>query len=156
MAAGRYEAQLRRESSMKSRILLIVPVILGAVLIAAQQNQNEMERNPLAGNPEASAAGDRRFQQTCASCHGDSARAPSLATGAFTRGGQDWEIFQNIRNGIPGTQMLPFSGLSTEQIWQLVTYVRSLTDSTPAAGGSWDPTSRRRGHGRPMRCARRF
>src|SRR5437879_5824679 len=134
MAAGRYEAQLRCESSMKSRILLIVAVLLGAVLIAAQQNQNEMERNPLAGNPEASAAGERQFQQTCASCHGDGARAPSLATGAFARGSQDGEIFQNIRNGIPGTQMPRFSGLSTERIWQLVTYIRSLTDSTPTPG----------------------
>jgi alcohol dehydrogenase (cytochrome c) len=119
---------------MKSRLLLIVPLFAGAVLIASQQNQNEMERNPLADSPGARAEGERLFQQTCASCHGDSARAPSLATGAFARGGQDGEIFQNIRNGIPGTQMPPFSGLSTEQIWQLVTYVRSLTDSTPTSG----------------------
>jgi putative heme-binding domain-containing protein len=116
------------------RILLIVPALAGAVLIAAHQDRNEMERNPLAGSPEASAAGERLFQQTCASCHGDSARAPSLATGAFARGGQDGEIFQNIRNGIPATQMPRFSGFSTERIWQLVAYVRSLTDSTPASG----------------------
>ena len=119
---------------MKSRILLILPALVGAVLIAAQRNQNEMERNPLAGSREATAAGERQFQQICASCHGDSARAPSLATGAFARGDQDGEIFQNIRNGVPGTQMPRFSALSTEQIWQLVTYVRSLTDSTPTSG----------------------
>jgi len=119
---------------MNSRMLFAVPVFAGAVLISAPQNQNETERNPLAGSPEASAAGDILFQQTCASCHGDTARAPSLATGAFARGGRDGEIFQNIRNGIPGTQMPRFSGLSTEQIWQLVAYVRSLTDSTPASG----------------------
>ena len=111
----------------------MVPVFIGAVLIAAQ-NQNETEQNPLACNPEASAAGERQFQQTCASCQGDSARAPALGTGAFARGGQDGQIFQNIRNGIPGTQMPRFSGLSTEQIWQLVTYVRSLTDPAPSSG----------------------
>src|ERR1700687_1875605 len=124
MAPSRYEAQPRCGSSMKSRTLLIVPVFVGAVLIAAQK---QSER-------EASAAGEREFQQSCASCHLDSARAPSLGTGAFARGGQDGEIFQNIRNGIPGTQMPRFSGLSTEQIWPLVTYVRSLTDPAASSG----------------------
>src|ERR1700730_12070577 len=98
---------------MTSRISFTAPLFVSAALLAAQPTQNATERNPLAASPAARAAGARLFQQTCASCHGDTARAPSLATGAFARGGQDREIFQNIRNGIPGTQMPRFSGFST-------------------------------------------
>jgi alcohol dehydrogenase (cytochrome c) len=115
---------------MTSSTLLTAPLLLSAALLA-QPTQNAPERNPLAGSAAARAAGARLFQQTCASCHADSARAPSLATGAFSRGGQDREIFQNIRNGIPGTQMPAFTRFSSDEIWQLVTYVRSLTN--PAA-----------------------
>src|SRR6266404_5938436 len=116
---------------MTSRILFTASLFVSAAVLAAQATQTTPERNPLADSPAARAAGARLFQQTCASCHGDIARAPSLATSAFARGGQDREIFQNIRNGIPGTQMPAFTRLSSDEIWQLVTYVRSLTN--PAA-----------------------
>jgi hypothetical protein len=33
-----------------------------------------------------------------------------------------------IKNGSPGTAMPPFDYLTDEEIWQLVIYLRSLTD----------------------------
>jgi PQQ-dependent dehydrogenase (methanol/ethanol family) len=125
---------LERIMHLRARILLVVLMCVGAVLIAAQQNPNDTERNPLAGNPAAVAAGSRLFQQTCASCHDDPGRAPSLATGTFVHGSEDGQVVQTIRNGVPGSQMPPFPGLSTDQVWQLVSYIRSLSGSTPAVG----------------------
>ena len=119
---------------LRTRILLVVFTCFGAALPAARQNLNENNRNPLGDSPAAVAAGERLFQQTCASCHGDPSRAPSLATGTFVRGGEDGQIVQTIRNGVPGSQMPPFSGLSIEEVWQLVSYIRSLSGSTPAVG----------------------
>ena len=88
-------------------------------LLVAGQHIPENDRNPLAGNPSAVSAGKRLYEQTCQSCHGGEGRggdrAPALATGTFRRGNKDGEIFQNIRNGIAGTAMPPFSRLTSDQ-----------------------------------------
>ena len=42
-------------------------------------------------------------------------------------GGMDGEIFLNIRNGIKGTAMPGFGGFPQEKIWQMVSYIRSLS-----------------------------
>src|SRR5258705_8565411 len=106
-------------------VALVAPVLIrgGA---AAQQ-----------GAPPDVAAGGESFQRSCASCHNVEGRAPSLSTGVFTHGGEDAQIAQTIRAGVPGTQMPPFPALSADQIRQLVAYIRSLTpgripDPTPA------------------------
>ena len=42
----------------------------------------------------------------------------------------DGDIFNFIANGVPGTAMPVFSeSLSDEQIWHLVNYLRSLTET---------------------------
>ena len=100
-------------------------VVAAAALLLARQQPDATDRNPIAGNPAAIAAGERIFQQTCVTCHGDPARAPSLANGTFAHGSQDADIFRTIRSGVSGTQMPPFAGLSAEQLWQLVSYIRT-------------------------------
>jgi alcohol dehydrogenase (cytochrome c) len=70
------------------------------------------------------------YDQTCQSCHGPAGqgdRGPALDAGRFTRGNEDGDLFHVIRAGVPGTQMPPFPGLTDEQTWQLVSYIRSLT-----------------------------
>jgi len=108
-----------------------LPPLAVALSLAAQEHTPERERNPLAGKPEAIAAGQKSYEQVCQACHGDagrgSERGPALSTGRFSRGSLDGEIFLNIRNGIKGTPMPPFSALKQEEIWQLVTYIRSLS-----------------------------
>jgi len=99
------------------------------VFAAAAQDTPEAQKNPFAGEVTAVAAGRTLFQQTCQGCHGPEARgdrAPSLASGSFPHGAEDGQIFLNIRGGIRGTQMPSFARLSSDQIWQLVTYLRSL------------------------------
>jgi PQQ-dependent dehydrogenase (methanol/ethanol family) len=114
-------------------------VSLSCVLFAQQSAPHtpENEKNPLGvNNPEAVAAGKRLYAQTCQACHGGDAagseRGPSLAAGNFKHGGKDGEIFLNIRGGIPNTQMPPFSRLTSEQAWSLVSYIRSLSTAAPS------------------------
>jgi alcohol dehydrogenase (cytochrome c) len=101
----------------------------------AQQDIPEAQKNPFAGSATAREAGRKVFDSACQGCHGTGAlgseRAPALTGSSLKHGNADGEIFQNIRAGIRGTAMPSFAQLSTEQIWQVVSYIRS-----PAASGS--------------------
>src|SRR5262245_53654339 len=91
--------------------------------------QADTVRNPLANNPSAAVAGRRLYDQACQSCHGPAGqgdRGPALNGGVFTHGGADADLFHTIRAGVPGSQMPPFAGFSDEQVWQLVSYIRTL------------------------------
>jgi alcohol dehydrogenase (cytochrome c) len=115
-------------------LCLVAAVGIGATVVFAQQS--DTTRNPLAGRVEAAAAGRQLYDRTCQSCHGPAGqgdRGPALDTGRFTHGAQDGDLFHVIRTGVSGTQMPPFAALSDEQTWQIVTYIRSLTASAPAA-----------------------
>ena len=94
--------------------------------------------NPFAQDPAAPAAGKALFDATCAACHGSGAagseRAPALNTGVFRHGGSDAEIFQTIRSGIPGTLMPAFSALPSDNVWRLVSYVKSLSGQNGPLG----------------------
>jgi mono/diheme cytochrome c family protein len=85
------------------------------------------------------AAGAALFARSCGSCHDVEGRAPSLSTGVFTHGGDEAQLAQTIRAGVPGTQMPAFPQLSPEAISQLVTYIRSRAPTmtaAPAAAGA--------------------
>ena len=115
---------------------------IGASVLFAQQS--DTTRNPLAGRAEAAAAGRQLYDGTCQSCHGPAGqgdRGPALDTGRFAHGTQDGDLFHVIRAGVSGTQMPPFAALTDEQIWQLVTYLRSLTSSAPASRTPAPPPS---------------
>ena len=105
--------------------------------------QSDTTRNPLAGRADAAAAGRRLYDQTCLACHGPGGqgdRGSALNRGQFARGSEDGDLFRTIRAGVPGTEMPPFARLTDEQIWQLVSYLRSLSaptaPSTPAAASA--------------------
>ncbi len=76
--------------------------------------------------------GERYFERQCSRCHGfdatgnDETGAPDL-TGRLTRASTDVAIFNIIREGIPGTAMLPVAeDVADTQVWQLVAYLDSL------------------------------
>src|SRR5919201_3853762 len=106
------------------------------VLLAVWSQMPAAQRNPVAADPAAIRAGEARFQRSCASCHSVEGRAPALTTGIFTHGGQDAEIFQTIRRGVPATQMPPFAALTDDEIWQLVAYIRSISGGAPPERGA--------------------
>jgi PQQ-dependent dehydrogenase (methanol/ethanol family) len=98
--------------------------------LAQRAERPDAQKNPFAGNRSAVTGGAVLYQQTCQTCHGGKARGdrgPALATGNFRHGGEDSELFRTIRNGIPGTQMPAFSDLPTDNVWRIISYLRSLS-----------------------------
>ena len=112
----------------RTRLLILAAPALSAVLVA-QQNAPPV-RNPLGGDPAVAAEGQTLFNQVCQSCHGPggqgSDRGPALTRTTLKHGNADADLFRAIRTGVPGTQMPPFAGFTDAQIWQLVSYIRSL------------------------------
>src|SRR6266699_3418470 len=111
------------------RLGVSVSLCLSGFWLFAQRERSP-ENNPLAGNPGAIAAGKKLFDEACQICHGGDARGgrgPALAAGEFLHGGEDAQIFQNIHEGIAGTQMPAFEQMLPNEIWQLVSYIRSLS-----------------------------
>jgi mono/diheme cytochrome c family protein len=116
------------------RPLVFAVAALSVGMPQAQPPASDVTRNPLAANSAAVADGQRVYDQTCQSCHGAAGqgnRGPALATAHFAHGDEDADLFHTIRAGIAGTQMPPFRGLSDQQIWQLVTYIRSVQGTAP-------------------------
>ena len=99
-------------------------------------------QNPLANDPKAAKAGEYEFRINCALCHGLGARGggrgPDLTRAQKRFARTDAEMFQVISNGIPGTAM-PANGtngqgvgMTDEEIWQIITYIRSVEVKAPA------------------------
>lgn len=87
-------------------------------------------RNPYEGNAAAVATGAKLFvAYNCVDCHGadgSGAMGPSLADGRWHFGGTAPEVYESIFQGRPDGMPAWGSLLSSDQIWTLVTYVRSL------------------------------
>jgi putative heme-binding domain-containing protein len=99
---------------------------------AFAQNQNAVEPQIEAHNPRTSPAdveaGKETFHSHCSPCHGYSGEGgigPNLAAGVFYHGSTDRDLYRNISNGIPGTEM-PGIFYNGERVWQLVSFIRSL------------------------------
>jgi PQQ-dependent dehydrogenase (methanol/ethanol family) len=122
--------------------MLLAATTLGTAVTLAQQGVSTT--NPFAGSPTAAAEGQTLYNQLCQTCHGPSGqgggdRGPALNTGVLTHGSTDADVFRAIRTGIRGTQMAPFAALSETQIWQIVSYLRTLQPA--AAPGAPSNTS---------------
>jgi cytochrome c oxidase cbb3-type subunit 3 len=119
-------------------------LLLWAALVCAQQvhNQNDEDiKNPYARQPEALQEGQKLFRSACSGCHGASGeggRGPNLTRGRQVRGASDRHLFASIKSGVPGTDMPPFP-FPDEKIWQLVTFVRSLSAPAYESNVAGDP-----------------
>ncbi|MGB7439196.1 MAG: c-type cytochrome [Candidatus Acidiferrum sp.] len=89
--------------------------------------------NPYANDPTALAKGRQLFvQYNCYGCHGGHAgggMGPSLRDPDWIYGDSDAHVFESIAQG--RSQGMPAWGtkLPSDQIWQLVAYVKSLHTS---------------------------
>ena len=128
---------------MSNFLKYMLPVLVasvffaGAPMFASAQQQSDTPVNPFARNPAAVAAGRSLFNSTCSVCHGPNAtggRGPALDTGTFKHANTDYDIFQVIRGGVAGTEMPNFSALPADDVWRLVTFIRSLSNSGQSSG----------------------
>jgi cytochrome c oxidase cbb3-type subunit 3 len=89
--------------------------------------------NPFGTDAVATAAGRRLFTAfNCAGCHGDHAgggMGPSLRDESWIYGGSEANVAASIAEG--RAHGMPAWGpkLTTEQVWKLTTYVKSLRTS---------------------------
>jgi cbb3-type cytochrome c oxidase subunit III len=87
-------------------------------------------RNPYEGNATVAATGAKLYiAYNCIDCHGadgSGAMGPSLADGRWHFGGTAAEVYESIYQGRPDGMPAWGALLSSDQIWTLVTYVRSL------------------------------
>jgi len=119
---------------------LIVTRFLPMLFAAMALSQEIAVKNPHTATADI-AAGAKIFRAHCAECHGHAGegnRGPKLTTGVFYHGRTDADLFTNITNGIPGTAM-PSVFFSQDQVWQIVAYVRSLSEARNAARPTGDP-----------------
>jgi mono/diheme cytochrome c family protein len=103
--------------------------------------------NPLKADAQTTQAGQLLYQANCVSCHGAAGKGDGPgAAGLNPRPADfsqhmvpgkhtDGQVFLWIKNGFPGTAMPAWDKrLTDEQIWQLVTYLRTFGQSAPTAG----------------------
>ena len=124
---------------MITRKAAILPLILGVsvALFAASTSRWEhvpardhARANPIAGRPDAIAAGALIYRDHCLQCHkadamGDGRKKPALRSDHM-RTATDGDIEWFLRQGDLGHGMPSWSGLPEAQRWQLIAYLRSI------------------------------
>lgn len=120
-------------------ILFVLSLVLGAVLCFAANSsarwqhvpaKDHARSNPLAGKPDAVAAGALVYRDHCMQCHkanaqGDGHKRPSLRS-ARLRSTSDGDIEWFLRQGDLGHGMPSWSSLPEAQRWQAIAYLRSI------------------------------
>ena len=91
--------------------------------------------NPLGS--DAAIAGADVFKTNCVTCHGDNGEGDGIASQSLDpkpanlidlskQVGDDY-LFWRVSEGKPGTSMVAWKGILTEeQVWQVVTFIRTL------------------------------
>ena len=123
--------------------LAVYRMLVGLLLVGLFATQSgAQEKNPYAGDHKYAQLGEFQFRLNCAFCHGLGAkgggRGPDLTRAQKRHGKTDADLFHTINNGIPGTAMPPNGstgqgvGMTDEEIWQVITYIRSVEVKAPA------------------------
>ncbi len=124
-----------------SRRLTALPmlILLSAVLLFATADgawlarvpaSDHQKTNPYQGQPDAIAAGRNVFEEHCAKCHGQNAegvkKRPSLKTERVQQQATVGDLHWLLVNGSMKKGMPPWAKLPDPQLWQLVSYLKSL------------------------------
>jgi putative heme-binding domain-containing protein len=126
-----------------SRGLRCLVTMCAAVLfVIAAIEMRAQDTNPLANDPNAAKLGEFEFRANCAFCHGLGARGggrgPDLTRAQKKHGTSDADLFRTINEGVAGTAMPQNGatqqgvGMTEEEIWQVISYIRSVQVKTPA------------------------
>jgi cytochrome c oxidase cbb3-type subunit III len=115
-----------------NRALVITALLLTRLAgpILAQRGGTALPVNPYVGKAEAVHDGESLYAQHCTACHGPNGSAgeigPAIVSGERTDfGAGDAQVFNTIKNGVPGTPMGP-QRLSEDEIWKIATYIHAL------------------------------
>ena len=114
-----------------TRALLTI-AMLGGIAGSLLAAQDLPATNPYEGEADAIRTGMGLYRWNCADCHGVDAsgvRGPDL-TGVWVSGRTDEGLFRTIRNGVPGTEMVPVRRAREDEIWKILAYLRTLATST--------------------------
>jgi putative heme-binding domain-containing protein len=106
---------------------LLVAVLLP--LAAQHEKQEDSVKQRFLGNKDAIEAGRQLFATGCAACHGaegEGGRGPNLRERIYWHPIDADALYKVVQKGIPAGGM-PAAGLSEDQTWQVVAFVRSLT-----------------------------
>lgn len=122
----------------KSLLVLLFFVLTTLALFASSNGawlnkvpaKDRDKTNPYASQPEAVLAGEHIFHDHCAHCHGEDAegtkKRPSLRTERVQQQATPGDLHWLLVNGSMGSGMPSWSKLGDPQIWQVITYVKSL------------------------------
>jgi mono/diheme cytochrome c family protein len=95
--------------------------------------------NPMAGQADAVAAGQRMFEDHCTKCHGEDAlghgKRPSLRSDRVQHA-TDGEIFWLLKNGNLAKGMPTWAALPELMRWQIITFIKSLGPSAGEDAGN--------------------
>jgi putative heme-binding domain-containing protein len=130
-----------RRKSLRQNILIFG--ILAASLVGPKP-ATAQGKNPYARDAKAAKLGESQFRINCAFCHGLGAqgggRGPDLTRAQKKHGSTDEDLFLTINAGVPGTAM-PANGttgqgvgMTAEEIWQVITYIRSVEKKAAPVG----------------------
>jgi mono/diheme cytochrome c family protein len=88
-------------------------------------------KNPYEGQADAVAAGRLVFSDHCAQCHGENAQGtkkrPSLRSTRVQQEATAGDLHWLLVNGNMGRGMPSWSKLGDPQIWQVISYLKSLS-----------------------------
>jgi cytochrome c oxidase cbb3-type subunit 3 len=125
---------MRRKRS--NHPLICVWSLFCAIGLAVPAVRGQDGKNPFAGDANAAKIGESQFRANCAFCHGLGARGggrgPDLTRAQKKHGNADGDLFRTISQGVPGTAMPPNGatqqgvGMTDDEIWQVITYIRSV------------------------------
>lgn len=106
-----------------------VKVADGKWLVKVPAKDRE-KTNPFHAQENAIAAGRLLFADHCASCHGKEAtgnkKHPSLRTERVQQQATEGDLHWLLSNGNMGRGMPSWAKLGDPQIWQIVSYVKTL------------------------------
>jgi mono/diheme cytochrome c family protein len=125
---------------IRKTFLLLPAILLSATLVLAADGawltkvpaRDHQKPNPYQEQTDAIAAGRRIFVDHCAKCHGENAegtkKRPPLKSQRVqqqaTVGDLHWLLVNgNMKKGMPSWAKLP-----DPQIWQVISYLKSLHD----------------------------
>jgi putative heme-binding domain-containing protein len=133
---------MKRETAKLSNFTMACTLFFGVFIASSAVAQT---KNPFTGDAKMAKLGEFEFRANCAFCHGLGARGggrgPDLTRTPKKHGDSDAEIFGTINNGVAGTAMPPNGatqqgvGMTEEEIWQVVTYIRSVEKKPGAVNG---------------------